>query len=300
MSIKGRSGCVGDVEAPLAVDGVLSPELLGKLAVELDADPQCVFDRANAETLVEVVLDALLTRLGADADYVEYWTRRDQWTVDVHRDCDEAMLTKGTMRNPTSAHILHVESAASTSPTWIWEPEAMVVVPPRTGRLVRFRGDRLHGVPHPRTAYVTPSAVADAPNEHPRRRVLLFNTWPTPPLGGVEHGEVIALDQRSGQHRIDAEERDYVRSEVAQTRWAPVEFIEEAQGGESEIVVELMGSLSRGLGLKPYLATTLNVDRSRALAAAQTEHAARVMPRGPDTPVAELPALDLDSRRSVS
>ena len=113
-------------------------------------------------------------QLGDGSRFVEYWGRTQWDAVPAHFDCDEGQLDGG-VRTPTSAHVLYLELAPSlAAPTVLWgqanpghanpgqagaeagggeagggEGARLYVVPAKEGRLLRFDGGWVHGVPRP-------------------------------------------------------------------------------------------------------------------------------------------------------
>ena len=171
--------------------------------------------------------------------YIEWWWRDEWLDFEAHRDVSEregaSMCAAGApvLRCPTWAHVLCVAAdprAERGAPTCVFHqplapPEApaaggaaaarkaaargdwtapypvteVAVVPPVKGRLVRFRGELLHGVPRPGTRYLhdpgnDPARAGDEGDgdgsevEFIERFVVLFNTWREPPAGVDEAG----------------------------------------------------------------------------------------------------------------
>ena len=159
--------------SPAAVrvfDGVLAEADVARLA----ASPPvrwAVFDRrCEARNVLERAIEALLSELGDDARYVEYWGRARWDSVPAHRDCDEATLSGGVQRYPVYAHVLYLEVAPEVAaPTLLWVPGAtpsLRVVQATPARLLRFAGDLLHGVPRPACEYIgEDEAAADSDDE---------------------------------------------------------------------------------------------------------------------------------------
>ncbi|KAL3940531.1 MAG: hypothetical protein SGBAC_004959 [Bacillariaceae sp.] len=154
---------------------------------------------------VEQFLNNLLLELypnGSQAEdyYVEYWTRSKWMLIMSHADMDEEhhekLLLSGatgfghTLRHPEIGHVLYLKVGRKVrGPTVVWnvtrggefadgQENEMIVVPAVEGRLTRFQGDKLHGVPRPGDVYWT---VQQDGNQHGpdwMRSVLLFNLWP--------------------------------------------------------------------------------------------------------------------------
>ena len=174
---------------------------------QLGDEQHTVFHRADAppRTPLESALHSVLTELGDDSPIVEYWWR-DEWeNIDAHADVDEFLFEdEGTLRYPTNAHVLYLNVGESVrGPTVVWDRVddaecgarafgPLTAVPARTGRLLRFQGDRMHAVPRPPDLWLecdlTAQAKAEAAhaevahNDDLTRSVVLFNTWQTAPL----------------------------------------------------------------------------------------------------------------------
>jgi len=163
---------------------------------------------------IEKVLSSILHELDDNSKFVEYWWR-GHWNSHVlHRDVDELLLIqKDVERFPRNAHVLYLNfdeelSLQSGGHTVVLEDSSrhrqLFVVPPHPGRLLRFQGHLLHGVPRPAFEFylcdqepewiqnVTSSLRLEVPltinyslssNTAVKRSVLLFNTWDdTPPV----------------------------------------------------------------------------------------------------------------------
>lgn len=163
---------------------------------------------------LELALDSILTELGDESKYVEYWTRQEWRSIEAHADVDEflakAQDADGTgatasYRYPNKGHVLYLQVGSQVSgPTCIFPDRQsggdllrpkqggtdgkavdVVTVPVVPGRLLRFQGDFLHAVPRPTDHWLI-KFVQGAPKHDPEeewgRSVVLFNTWDEPPL----------------------------------------------------------------------------------------------------------------------
>jgi len=163
-------------------DNVLSEEACSKLE-ELGSG---VYHRSNGpRSAVEGFIESVLRSLGDPTEEVEYWCRYDWEPVEVHRDSDEDVaLDLGIQRFPSASHVAYIDVEPDLrAPTLLWSSgvEAsshgtLVVVPAVKGRLLRFRGDLLHGVPRPVTQLL--GEVDPDPAKLYARKVLVFNSWP--------------------------------------------------------------------------------------------------------------------------
>eukprot|EP00520_Triparma_pacifica_P010941 CAMPEP_0118635854 /NCGR_PEP_ID=MMETSP0785-20121206/2298_1 /TAXON_ID=91992 /ORGANISM="Bolidomonas pacifica, Strain CCMP 1866" /LENGTH=216 /DNA_ID=CAMNT_0006526915 /DNA_START=301 /DNA_END=947 /DNA_ORIENTATION=+ len=140
----------------------------------------------------------------------------------MHRDIDEfhgkglppvpafgeVEVSKDDFHYPEFGHVLYLgvegdeeldEGAGGTvllsPPSPLSSHSNLYVVPPLTGRLLRFQGDKLHAVPRPALSYFNSDEVEGGSNhliftkkarDKARRQVLLFNTWKSPPSGDWE------------------------------------------------------------------------------------------------------------------
>jgi len=170
-----------------------------------------IYDRGemleHGRTVIEHALTSILDELGDDSRFVEYWWRDIWWPLEVHRDVDEILVRQelrgrfGLQRCPRTAHVLYVDIEPSVrGPTCIWDevdavcevqdssvecggpPRALrmlFTVPAVSNRLLRFRGDCLHGVPKGTLEYLGQHQDFQ---DLRRRAVILFNAWPEAPL----------------------------------------------------------------------------------------------------------------------
>eukprot|EP01036_Dinobryon_divergens_P025067 gene25067-33580_t len=196
--------------------------------------PFRVFDRSHVTAdstnagfkFVEKVIDSILNSLQDDSRFVEYWWR-GHWSNHVlHRDVDElSCFRDNVQRYPRNAHVLYLsyeESLVSESGghTVVLEDDTdrtrnLFIVPPLPGRLLRFDGQLLHGVPRPALEYflhdqsgvevklaVEDTLLQGGQSEKStldvaklsftcdfsnsiRRSVILFNTWSDVPPAPV-------------------------------------------------------------------------------------------------------------------
>lgn len=157
--------------------------------------------------IIEKTLDSILSEMGDEAGFVEYWTRQEWRSIEAHADVDEFLAknhdvegstNSSDFRYPTNGHVLYLQVGSEVKgPTCVFpdrrsgsellsgDPVELVVVPAVPGRLLRFGGDYLHAVPRPANLWLL-KFVQGAPKYEPEeefgRSVILFNTWTTPPL----------------------------------------------------------------------------------------------------------------------
>jgi hypothetical protein len=154
--------------------------------------------------------------------------------LEAHRDIDEDYCRKnqvpvalgsdekfGIQRCPSFGHVLyvHVKDHGATqclAPTAVWQEEGgfqtgpprnlekLFVVPAKSNRFLRFRGDCIHAVCHPPLAFLDTAATkketSTIPKEidqHCRRAVLLFNTWEEPPLHPPVGESMVSRDTKN-------------------------------------------------------------------------------------------------------
>jgi hypothetical protein len=216
-------------------DSVVPPDTclaLHQLAVEFsdrNEDGSSIFIRpphnAHPLTPLEHAMNRILTELDdrSDDNYddetvvVEYWWRDEYMNIDVHSDIDECLLEdEGRLSLPDIGHVLYLQVMEELrGPTCVvsqysgWKSEAvtteMVTVPAVQGRLLRFPGSAMHGVPKPMDRWLLSDkeeqALRDEDAEEelksqeaqddesqdwedddddetaPERSVLLFNCW---------------------------------------------------------------------------------------------------------------------------
>ncbi len=156
-------------------------------------------------------LDSILTKIGDDSAYVEYWIRQEWRSIEAHADVDEFLAKRQDLagntntsdfRYPTNGHVLYLKVGSSVrGPTCVFpgtrsgkdlrSSEVMergvdlVVVPAVSGRLLRFGGDCLHAVPRPADLWLlkfVQGAAKYDPEDEWGRSVILFNTWDEAPL----------------------------------------------------------------------------------------------------------------------
>ena len=155
-------------------DNVFLQESCQRVDTELTAVRELghtVYQRDHSpRSLAEVVIEEALKKLNDNSKMVEYWWR-DEWiNLDFHRDLDESLWKHNqTHRCPKHGHVLYLSVGSNAhGPTVILHDSGdelngqfnkMTIVPPRTGRLLRFSGHMMHGVPRPSLAYFDPSEV---------------------------------------------------------------------------------------------------------------------------------------------
>jgi hypothetical protein len=162
---------------------------------------------------IEKLLSSILCELDDESRFVEYWWR-GHWNSHVlHRDIDELLLiNENVERFPRNAHVLYLNfdeelSLQNGGHTVVLEDSSMhrqlYVVPPRPGRLLRFQGHLLHGVPRPAfefylrdqepewiqhaTSSLGLEALLNDSKTKVERSVLLFNTWGDEPPVSVQN-----------------------------------------------------------------------------------------------------------------
>lgn len=183
-------------------DGVFSNASTTRLCAYVkhrfrEADGHTLFRRNDASNPIERAIDSFLTDLSDDAPLVEYWRRATWEHVPFHRDLDE-MAPDGSYHHPRHGHVLYLDigSLVLAPTTLVWRDVAegggvLATVPPVRGRVLRFNGSVLHGVPRPHDAWLldhdgTAQRAGDSQQSRVkdfRRDVLLFNTWGEGVLG---------------------------------------------------------------------------------------------------------------------
>jgi hypothetical protein len=180
----------------------------------------------NPASPIEVLIDSILSDLNDTSPNVEYWCRHEWEHVAVHADLDEASLDRDDfVRFPHNGHVLTLQVGSQTrGPTVVIENYSfggelanvkdgisLLTVPTVEGRLTRFPGSWLHGVPRPTDVWLTGPPEEDEYDDGPLpkygRSVLLFNTWTNPPLGLVPPEEQLA-ELFAGQQRRDREKKN--------------------------------------------------------------------------------------------
>ena len=183
--------------------------------------------------LIEKTLDSVLTEIGDDSKYVEFWTRQEWRSIEAHADVDE-MLAKSedaegksmdkTFRFPINGHVLYLQIGNKVrGPTCVFPGRQsggdlltatkgcddddvgveLVSVPAVPGRLLRFQGDYLHAVPRPHDLWFRKfiqGAPSYSPEETWGRSVILFNTWGDDPPLDVQSRSAIAGDEIVSRH----------------------------------------------------------------------------------------------------
>ena len=149
-----------------------------------------LYDRQNGKpprNAQERAIEGLLTELGDTSRWVEYWGRARWDSVPAHFDCDEGgLVANGVRRWPYAAHVLYLELKDENlrAPMVLWRPRgksgsgggsssssswpfscgsnggnadggaAFFTCPAVGGRLLRFCGEWVHGVPRPAREYL--------------------------------------------------------------------------------------------------------------------------------------------------
>ena len=141
----------------------------------------------ETSNVIEETLDSILTELGDDSKYVEYWTRQEWRSIHAHADVDEykakeeqktGKIGDESFRYPRNGHVLYLQVGSQVrGPTCVFPDRRsggdllrnidtvsegldmdetssssnveLVTVPAVPGRLLRFQGDYLHAVPRP-------------------------------------------------------------------------------------------------------------------------------------------------------
>lgn len=213
-------------KASVAVwDGVLSDstmQMLRKVSSKQGSSQHYLFSRPLDPTSsgpIERSLDAILSELGDDSKYVEFWTRQEWRSIEAHADVDEFLAKRqdteveddqSAYRYPINGHVLYLQRGSEVrGPTCVF-PERrsggdllqqgnmqrsggeevgdieVVIIPAVPGRLLRFQGDFLHSVPRPHDLWFrkfVQGVAQHSPEDAWGRSVLLFNTWGNdPPL----------------------------------------------------------------------------------------------------------------------
>ena len=181
-------------------------------------------------TPIEQALDSFLTAYydrattgGDDPNrevVVEYWCRQEHLNLEAHADVDEVLFERSCkkvaestlpmFRYPTMGHVLYLtKPTLGLGPTCVFPPketfdkdgdtyssikdeiESMVTVPAVPGRVLRFPGSALHGVPKPADVWFFHDNDDDdghsvdgygvdaewGDDDDEERSVILFNTW---------------------------------------------------------------------------------------------------------------------------
>lgn len=150
---------------------------------------------------IQQLLDKIMREMYPDVTeptyHIEFWSR-SQWShILAHQDMDETHQTKTAeqpsipVRTPETGQVLYLKLGKKVrGPTVVWnttrggdlmdlEPgtfSEMISVPAVEGRLLRFQGNLLHGVPRPYDVYWNDVFELEEDPEY-ERSVLLFNTW---------------------------------------------------------------------------------------------------------------------------
>lgn len=186
--------------------------------------PFTIFNRKTRNlSVIEKIIDDILSELHDESAYVEYWSRSFWISHVLHRDVDEYLASsKDQIRYPRNGHVLYIDydMGVTGGHTVVLEDDNdtnitsqirgkrnLYIIPPKPGRLLRFSGHMLHGVPRPALEYVlgdqTSAQLLDScwPRLQPhdcdgygddtpmRRFVILFNTWDNHPTCSSESQE---------------------------------------------------------------------------------------------------------------
>ena len=154
----------------------------------------------------------------AHADMDEGWEKQLHEDEHEHKDENRHASSLGyPFKHPETGHVLYLKVGTKVQgPTVVWnvtqggnffeehnhmhhqrqyESSEMIVVPAVEGRLLKFRGDLLHGVPRPANVFWTHDWYHEErhePIEDFQRSVLLFNTW------RIDKGKLIDYDVLNG------------------------------------------------------------------------------------------------------
>ena len=174
----------GLARAPAVFDEVLDESTRARLAATRPIR-WALYDRKAAQprNAQERAIESMLDALGDNSRYVEYWGRPRWGSIPAHFDCDEGgLVERGVLRHPTSAHVLYLDVPPEVrGPTVLWRPRGeaassedgggaaggaaggngaeeagarIFTVPAVGGRLLRFCGSWVHGVPRPAREYI--------------------------------------------------------------------------------------------------------------------------------------------------
>jgi hypothetical protein len=246
-------------------DDVLSDEsrqTLHQVASQQGSSQHYLFSRPidpNSSGKIEKALDSILTEIGDDSKYIEFWTRQEWRSIEAHADVDELLAKRqdaednsdqNSYRFPTNGHVLYLQRGSEVrGPTCVFpgrrsggdllrqrsreetiggvaaEELEVVIVPAVPGRLLRFQGDYLHTVPRPHDLWFR-KFIKGAPKYSPEdewgRSVILFNTWGNdPPLDVPAH-----LTENN-----EEKEKKHFLSE-ARTAWSEVYFQTESDNDQ--------------------------------------------------------------------
>ena len=178
-------------------------ELAGNHADRCHENGSSYFDRrASARTKpltpLEQALESILQKIDErngstlnddddDGDernnIVEYWHRDEHIHMDMHVDIDEDALEENdVIRCPEWGHVLYLHVANGLNgPTCILptdclndEADSLVTVPSVAGRLLRFPGSSLHGVPKPHNRWLLPSDEQERLRQEERDEELQY------------------------------------------------------------------------------------------------------------------------------
>jgi hypothetical protein len=259
---------------------------------ELGDEMHTVYERHKEKpaTAIERCIHSILLALGDESACVEYWWR-DSWVhVEAHEDLDEELFEQQNVREfPTNAHVLYLSVGhAVQGPTCVWEKDdehdfgVLTTVPAVDGRLLRFPGSWMHAVPKPAHAWLDASAGAAASTPSPQaqtkadrvRSVILFNTWPEPPLdvpraGARDPRTVIqGLAQEFSSPKLDAMARIMESPDelcLSRSEWREVAPKEGSGAATTTMRVSLLGEEVRRKQPEPVLELEVPAGVSSAL-----------------------------------
>ena len=198
---------------------------------------------------VEEFIESLLVAVNDTASEVEYWGREDWLRVEAHRDTDEPSAEAGFRRFPSCVYIAYLDIAPNLiAPTVLWtsspqdqeEGGRLVAVPAVAGRVLRFNGTLLHGVPRPACQYL--GAADFAAGVTNLRHVLIINSW-TDFAPDDDDLDDYGDDEEDSQEMLDwdddEDEAGSVRTRAGckpQALWRDVPLRALKEGGEDEAV----------------------------------------------------------------
>jgi len=160
----------------------LSEYLLQKKPGFAVFDRECLSDASE----VELFIDSVLNKLNDDSRFVEYWHVSRWISHDMHRDVDEkSCFELGIQLHPRNGHVLYlsldpwVASTGGATVVLTEDKSKMFVCPPAPGRLLRFNGTLLHGVPRPGLEYFLNAQSADELAALPVIKPFIEKGWPS-------------------------------------------------------------------------------------------------------------------------
>lgn len=137
-----------------------------------------IYDRhQNFGSPLEAYIESLLTQLGDESRYAEYWFRNTWKHMRFHRDLSERYFTlHGEVHSPKHGHVLYLAWDEEPSPTLILDTQVLYSISPKVGRLLRFPGQTYHAAPNPLEGLWEPFLP---PKQSVTRFNLMINTWDT-------------------------------------------------------------------------------------------------------------------------